>query len=81
MTATDLRRAEANNSPALAADPTQPRFVALAHRSDSPEFSCGLQVSGDGGRGWQPADPVPVLPEGAEKCYAPEVAFDRRGRL
>jgi hypothetical protein len=81
VTATDLRRAEANNSPALAADPTEPRFVALAHRSDSPEFSCGLQVSGDGGRGWQPADPVPVLPEGAEKCYAPEVAFDRKGRL
>lgn len=81
VTATDLRRAEANNSPALAADPTQPRFVALAHRSDAPEFSCGLQVSGDGGRGWQPADPVPVLPAGAEKCYAPEVAFDRKGRL
>lgn len=81
MTATDLRRGEANNSPALAADPTQPRFVALANRSDAPEFSCGLQVSGDGGRGWQPADPVPVLPEGAEKCYAPEVAFDRKGRL
>lgn len=81
VTATDLRRAEANNSPALAADPTQPRFVALAHRSDAPEFSCGLQVSGDGGRGWQPADPVPVLPEGAEKCYAPEIAFDSKGRL
>lgn len=81
VTATDLRRAEANNSPALAADPTQPRFVALAHRSDAPEFSCGLQVSGDGGRGWQPANPVPVLPDGAEKCYAPEVAFDRKGRL
>ena len=81
MTATDLRRVGANNSPALASDPTQPRFVALAFRSDAPEFSCGLQVSGDGGRGWQPADPVPVLPEGAEKCYAPEVAFDRQGRL
>jgi hypothetical protein len=81
VTATDLRRGEANNSPALAADPTEARFVALAHRSDAPEFSCGLQVSGDGGRGWQPADPVPVLPEGAEKCYAPEVGFDRTGRL
>jgi hypothetical protein len=81
VTATDLRRAEANNSPVLAADPTQPRFVALAHRSDSPEFSCGLQVSGDGGRGWQPAYPVPELPEGAEKCYAPEIAFDRKGTL
>ena len=81
MTATDLRRADANNSPALAVDPTEPRFVALAHRADAPEFSCGLQVSGDGGRGWQPANPVPQLPEGAEKCYAPEVGFDRKGRL
>lgn len=81
VTATDQRRAEANNSPVLAADPTEPRFVALAHRSDSPAFSCGLQVSGDGGRGWQPANPVPVLPEGAETCYAPEIAFDRKGTL
>lgn len=81
VTATDLRRGEANNSPALAVDPTESRFVALAHRSDAPDFGCGLEVSGDGGRGWQPADPVPELPPGAEKCYAPEVAFDGHGRL
>ncbi|MGH9263328.1 MAG: sialidase family protein [Acidimicrobiales bacterium] len=81
VTATDMRVGEANNSPAMAADPSEPRFLALAHRTDAPDFSCGLQVSGDGGRGWQPANPVPQLPEGAEKCYAPEVAIDREGRL
>jgi hypothetical protein len=81
VTATDLRRTEANNSPTLAVDPTDSRFVALAHRADAPEFSCGLDVSGDGGKGWVSANPVRDLPEGAERCYAPEIAFDRRGRL
>ncbi|HET7487542.1 MAG TPA: sialidase family protein [Acidimicrobiales bacterium] len=53
----------------------------LAHRRDAPDFSCGLEVSGDGGRTWGPAQPITKLPAGAEKCYAPEVAFDRSGRL
>lgn len=81
VTATDLRRTEANNSPVLAVDPTESRFVALAHRDDAPEFSCGLDVSGNGGKGWVTAYPVPELPEGAERCYAPEIGFDRRGHL
>jgi len=38
-------------------------------------------VSGDGGRGWVRAEPVPELPPGAERCYAPEIAFDGHGRL
>lgn len=80
-TANDLRATRAQNSPAVAVDPTDPRFVALAHRVDAPEFDCALQVSGDEGRSWMPADPVPELPEGAEKCYAPELAFDTEGRL
>lgn len=71
----------ASNSPMVAADPTNSRFVALANRLDGPDFGCALQVSGDGGRGWVSADPVPHLPPGADKCYAPEIAFDRRGRL
>lgn len=71
----------AHNTPSLAADPTDPRFVVVAHRVDGPRFDCGLEVSGDGGRGWIPTDPVPDLPSGAEKCYAPEVAFDATGRL
>jgi len=81
VTATDLRRADAYNSPVLAADPAEPRFLALAHRADAPEFGCGLEVSGDAGRAWVRADPVPELPTGAERCYAPEIAFDGHGRL
>lgn len=65
----------------LLADPTEARFVVLAHRQDAPEFGCGLQASGDGGRTFVPADPVPRVPEGADRCYAPEVAFDSDGRL
>lgn len=71
----------ANNSPLLLADPTEPKFVVLANRLDAPDFSCALQVSGDSGGSWLPAQPVPSLPAGAEKCYAPEVAFGPDGRL
>lgn len=71
----------ANNSPMLVADPTDPRFVVLANRLDAPDFNCALQVSGDGGRHWVSADPVPNLPAGADKCYAPEVAFTSEGVL
>ncbi|MEX2289755.1 MAG: sialidase family protein [Mycobacteriales bacterium] len=70
-----------NNSPMILADPAEPRFVVMANRLDAPDFSCALQVSGDAGRSWVSARPVPVLPAGAQKCYAPEVAFDRAGRL
>ncbi len=81
VTAQDLRVQPANNSPALAVDPTEERFVALAARLDNPDFGCTLHVSGDGGRSWQPANPVPRLPAGADKCYAPEIAFDNQGVL
>lgn len=74
-------RPRMQNSPTLAVDPTDPRFVVLANRVDAPDFSCDLQVSGNGGAGWVPAQPVPRLPKGAEKCYGPEVAFDRSGTL
>lgn len=70
-----------NNSPALVADPGDSRFVVMANRLDGPDFSCALQLSGDGGASWISANPVPKLPQGAEKCYAPDAAFDRSGRL
>ena len=81
VTATNLLDKVANNSPQLVRDPTDARVVILANRIDAPDYGCALQVSGDGGRSWLPADPVPELPAGAEKCYAPEAAFDRNGRL
>lgn len=71
----------AQNSPALAADPAESRLLALASRQDAPDFGCALYLSGDGGESWTRANPVPRLPAGAEKCYAPEVAIDREGVL
>lgn len=81
VTPQDLRVQPANNSPAIAVDPTEERFVVLAARLDNPDFGCTLHVSGDGGRSWEAANPVPRLPAGADKCYAPEVAFDNKGVL
>lgn len=81
VTATDVDANRANNSPALAAHPGDSDFLAMANRLDAPEFSCALHLSGDGGRGWLQVPPVPRLPEGVERCYAPEVAFDRSGVL
>lgn len=81
VTSNDILAPRANNSPQVAADPTDASFLALASRLDAPDFSCALHVSGDGGRSWIPVEPVPALPEGAEKCYAPEVAFGPDGRL
>lgn len=80
VTATDLYDKPSNNSPVLAVDPTERRFVVVANRLDAP-FSCALQASGDSGRSWVTALPVPKLPRGAMSCYAPEVGFDSKGRL
>lgn len=81
VTMTDLIATPASNSPLLVADPTEDRFVVIANRMDSPDFGCSLQLSGDGGRSWLTVDPVPDLPAGVDKCYAPEAAFDRKGLL
>jgi len=81
LTALDQKLAPANNSPLAVADPTDRRFVALANRLDAPDFSCALELSGDSGRSWAPASPVPALPPGVDKCYGPELAFDRTGLL
>lgn len=81
VTAVDERLQLGNNSPALAADPHDSRIVVMANRLDNPDFGCALHVSGDSGRLWVPAVPVTDLPAGADKCYAPEVAFDPQGVL
>lgn len=71
----------AQNSPVIAADPKDSRVLFLANRLDAPQFSCALQISDDRGRSWVALNPVPKLPRGAERCYAPEIAFDADGRL
>ena len=80
-TANDLRSVRAQNSPQLASDPIESRFVAMAIRLDAPAFGCSLAISGDGGGSWLPVDPVTRMPAGADKCYAPQIAFDGNGVL
>lgn len=81
VTAMNRITSPANDTPALVEDPTNSRFVVMANRLDGPDFSCALQISGDGGTGWNTVNPVRRLPSGAEKCYAPDAAFDTRGAL
>lgn len=70
----------ANNSPALARNPTHRGNLAVANRIDLQKYSCALHVSFDGGRQWSPTS-IPI-PRGEEpKCYAPEVAFASDGTL
>ncbi len=80
VTPTDVAAQRMSGSPAVAADPTEDRFVALAHGVDGPERGCGLQVSGDSGASWVAAA-MPQLPEGVEWCSSLDVAFDGGGRL
>lgn len=80
-TPSDLRVQYAHNSPQIVAHPRQPDMLAMAVRIDGPDFSCSLQISGNGGKGWIGAKPVLELPAGAERCYAPEVAFGPDGLL
>jgi len=70
----------ANNSPSLARNPRRAAELAVTNRVDSPDYSCALQTSRDGGRRWRD---VPVrIPRGeGRKCYAPDVAFGADGTL
>ena len=78
--ATDLGDISANNSPTLARNPRNPANLAVANRIDSPDFSCALQISLDGGTRWRRTR-VPI-PEGeGPKCYAPDVTFAADGTL
>jgi hypothetical protein len=70
----------ANNSPSLARHPRQARTLAIVNRIDSPDYSCALQVSRDGGARWSHVA-VPI-PDGAgRKCYAPDATFTSDGTL
>lgn len=78
--ATDLGDISANNSPTLARNPRNPRNLAVANRIDSPDFSCALQVSLDGGTRWRRTR-VPIPQGEGPKCYAPDVTFSADGTL
>lgn len=70
---------EAHNSPSVARNPTNPDNVVVAERLDRPEFSAAVHWSIDGGQVWGTTS-LP-LPEGLDRPYAPDVAFDDDGTL
>jgi hypothetical protein len=79
--ATNALDISAHNSPTLARNPTAPTNLAVANRIDTPQFSCALHVSFDGGASWLKT-PVPAPRDDPKpKCYAPDVAFGADGIL
>ena len=70
---------EAHNSPAVAADPSRPAVLAVADRIDTPQFSCSLSRSDDGGSSWRQVEFD--LPPQAPNCFWPDVGFDDKGEL
>jgi hypothetical protein len=70
---------DANNSPTLVRNPQRPANLAVAQRLDRPRFSAAIEWSGDGGTTWQ-ATALP-LPAGADRPYAPDIAFGPDGTL
>lgn len=80
--ATDRKVIEANNSPTIAQNPTDPSNLAVANRIDTPLFSCALHVSFDAGASWaRTAIPFPAGEELPERCFAPDLTFAADGKL
>ena len=78
--ARDQADINANNSPSLARNPRRPANLAVVNRVDTPAFSCRLHVSFDDGKRW--SDTRIPIPKGEEpKCFAPDVAFARDGKM
>lgn len=72
----------ANNSPTLVRSPTDPDRLVVVNRVDTPQYSCAMHLSADGGATWQEA-PIP-FPAGGElppRCFAPDAAFGPDGTL
>ena len=70
----------AHNSPVVVANPANPLNLVVANRVDSPQFSCGLHYSTDGGATWSAA--TLALPVGQRTaCLAPDAAFGPDGTL
>jgi hypothetical protein len=70
----------AHNSPTVVRDPHDAANVVVTSRIDSPDFSCSVHLSRDGGDSWSRVR-VPIPPGRARKCYAPDAAFAADGTL
>lgn len=78
--ARDLGDISAHNSPTLVRNPRDRRNLVATSRIDSPDFSCALHTSQDGGATWRRTR-VPIPPGPGRKCYAPDAAFESDGTL
>lgn len=78
--AADLGDISAHNSPSLARNPRDAGNLVVTSRIDSPDFSCAVHFSADGGYRWT-ATRVPIPRGRARKCYAPDAVFASDGTL
>ena len=69
----------AHNSPAAAVHPQRPEVLVVADRIDTPQFSCSVSRSTNGGLTWESID-LPLAP-GQPNCHSPDVTFTASGDL
>jgi len=78
--ARNLGDISAHNSPTVVRNPRDGRNLVVTSRIDSPDFSCAVHISRDGGATWtRTRVPIPRGP--GRKCYAADAAFARDGAL
>ncbi|HEX2027511.1 MAG TPA: sialidase family protein, partial [Nitriliruptorales bacterium] len=70
---------DANNSPTIVRNPTDPENLVIVNRIDRPGFAAALHYSVDGGLVWR--SNVLPLPDGLDRPYAPDAAFADDGTL
>lgn len=70
----------AHNSPTVARNPRSAGNLVVTSRVDSPDFTCAVHVSFDGGAAWRPTR-VPTPKGEGPKCYAPDASFGPDGTL
>ncbi|MGI8684523.1 MAG: sialidase family protein [Acidimicrobiales bacterium] len=68
---------DAHTSPAAAADPARPEVLVVVDRIDTPKSNCAVSWSDNGGVNWEPV--ALRLPDGAENCFWPDVAWTGDG--
>lgn len=82
LTARDPADIRSNNSPTVARNPTDHTRLVTVNRIDTPQYSCAMHISADGGTTWREVA-IP-FPEGGElppRCFAPDAAFSADGTL
>ena len=79
--AADSLDTTAENSPSVVVNPRDPADLVVVSRVDTPQFSCTMRVSRDGGATWR-STAIPAPPgTPAIACFGPDAAFDADGTL